>query len=291
VSEERKTDDLGGFAPTYGVELLYEELPALPKEALCAAIGRRSPESKPLDDDQRSGALAFVHTEHLVHGAIPTQCLIVAADKPARAKGDPKALEQSWSWPEAKAVVPGCRVSVLVTDLLSSSLDHRDRLELFQKVLAAVLEVAPCRALHWMRTQQYLRPEAFLAGTADGYRRLLPGTVNVRFYRISGHRDRPGEPSQDMIMDTLGLAALGLPDLQCHFRLLEARAVAAVLYSAASYLFDNGPVIESGHTIAGTNATDRWRCQHAEALVSPKRTVIDVNPGPPFAAGKCLSSY
>jgi Domain of unknown function (DUF4261) len=260
-------------------------LPALPKEALCAAIGRRSPESKPLDGDQRAGALAFVHTGHLVYGGVPAQCLIVAADKPARANGDPKALEQSWSWPEAKEVVAGCRASVLVTDLLSSALDHRDRLELFQKVLAAVLEVAPCRAIHWMRTQQYVRSESFVDGTRDGYRRLLPGAVNVRFYRISGNRDRPGEPSEDMIMDTLGLAALGLPDLQCHFHRLEARAVAGALYNAACYLFENGPIIESGHTIAGVNS-EPWRCQHEDALVPPKRTVIDVNPGPPFAAGK-----
>lgn len=287
---ERETDDLGGFAPTYGVELLYESLPRLPKAELCAAIRAKSPESSPMDGNLDSGSLAFIHTAHLVHGTVPAQCLIVPGEKPFESTGVPKSLEQSWTWPEVKDVVPRCRAALLVTDLLSSALDYKDRLELLQKVLAAIQEVAPCLAIHWMRTQQYVRPGAFLEEAAQkGYRRLLPGALNVRFFRITGYADRPGASSEDMIMDTLGLSALGLVDLQCHFRRLDPGAVGAALHNAACSIFDKGAGIESGHTIPGTSPGDQWRCQHEDALVPPKRAVIDVNPGHPHAAGKRAS--
>ncbi|MFR4217024.1 MAG: hypothetical protein ACLT16_04975 [[Clostridium] innocuum] len=35
----------------------------------------------------------------------------------------------------------------------------------------------------------------------------------------------------------------------------------------------------------GRTAQERWRCQHEDALILPKRVVIDVNPGE-FASGK-----
>jgi hypothetical protein len=88
-----------------------------------------------------------------------------------------------------------------------------------------------------------------------------------------------------MIMDTLGLAALGLPDLQCHFRTLVPGEVAAVLHNTAYYLFEHGDVIDDGHTVAGIEPESRWTCQHEKSLLKPSRIVLDLNPGPPFAAG------
>jgi len=87
------------------------------------------------------------------------------------------------------------------------------------------------------------------------------------------------------LMDTIGLAALGLPDLQCHFRNLDVQAVAGMLYNTGLYIFENGDVIEDGHTVAGINPNDKWLCQHEDSLLEPERVVLDVNPGYPFAAG------
>ena len=86
-------------------------------------------------------------------------------------------------------------------------------------------------------------------------------------------------------MDTLGLAALGLPDLQCHFRDLIPGEVAALLKNAGYYIFENGDVIENGHTLEGITAGSRWRCQHEESMLKPSRVVLDLDPGPTHAAG------
>ena len=87
------------------------------------------------------------------------------------------------------------------------------------------------------------------------------------------------------MMDTMGLAVLGLPDLQLHFRNLQPGRVAAHLYNCALYLFQKGDVIEDGNTIAGLEPHEKWRCQHEMSLIGPKRVVIDLDPGPPHAAG------
>jgi len=89
-----------------------------------------------------------------------------------------------------------------------------------------------------------------------------------------------------MLMDTRGLQELGLHDLQCHFRGLDPNAVASVLFNTAVYIFENGPVIASGNTIAGIEPESKWRCHFENALVKPARELLDLNPGPPFAAGK-----
>ena len=50
-------------------------------------------------------------------------------------------------------------------------------------------------------------------------------------------------------------------------------------------MFENGPVIESGETITGTEPGSMWQCQFEESLLEPRRTVLDLNAGPSHAAG------
>jgi hypothetical protein len=82
----------------------------------------------------------------------------------------------------------------------------------------------------------------------------------------------------------VGLDALGLPDVQCHFRGgLDPALAASVLGELAQYLFDEGDVVGDGDTVGGPDDS-RWQCRREEALVDPAREVIDVSPPPPYAA-------
>jgi hypothetical protein len=44
-------------------------------------------------------------------------------------------------------------------------------------------------------------------------------------------------------------------------------------------------VIEDGHTVDGVQPGQKWLCRHELAVVGPEREVVDMNPGPPYAAG------
>jgi hypothetical protein len=174
--------------------------------------------------------------------------------------------------------VAQCTGYLLVTDVMASMLNYKERLALFQRVLLGALEVVDCAAIHWMPSQQMVSPQAFVKAMGEGGSApFFCGACNVRLFNVEG--------TEDTIMDTLGLAALGLPDLQCHFHDLEANDVAQILYNLAFYLSENGNVMEDGHTVTGTSPEARWRCQREASLVPPEREVLDIDPGP-FAAGR-----
>jgi hypothetical protein len=105
------------------------------------------------------------------------------------------------------------------------------------------------------------------------------GSLNVRFVTIS---DSDG----DMLMDTRGLYELGLHDLQCHFRKLDPNDVARKLRDVAVYIVENGAIIESGQTVPGISERDKWVCQFENAILPPNRTLLDLNPGKKYAAGR-----
>lgn len=63
------------------------------------------------------------------------------------------------------------------------------------------------------------------------------------------------------------------------------KKVAHVLFNTAVYIFENGPVVESGQRVAESEANTKWRWQFEESLLGPKREVLDLNPGKRYAAG------
>ncbi|MBK8594762.1 MAG: DUF4261 domain-containing protein [Holophagales bacterium] len=270
-----------GFARTYGVELLCTRPPTISKRQLLAALRSRCPGATPLDRDAESGVLAFVHEDHpiqLSDARIAAQTFIAVADKPLAPQPLAESVQQSWTFPGAAAALHRSHATVVVTDLMSSALEYKARLHLFQRALLGVLEVIPCEAIHWRPSLRLVDPLAFAeAGSGPPSGLFFAGALNVRLFNIQGREE-------ETVMDTLGLAALGLPDLQCHFHGLEVNEVAGLLYNTAWYVFENGDVIEDGQTVDGVDG-HRWRCQHEVALVPPEREVLDINPGPRYAAG------
>jgi hypothetical protein len=271
-----------GFARTYNVELICSRVPTISKAELFAALRKRCPQVQPLDGDVEQGPLAFVHPDHVVQyqdKAAPAQTFIAIAAAAPKVEKLEAALSQTWDFDGARAAVEQATSTVLVSDLMASSLEPQARLRLFLNVLAAVLEVVPCEAIHWVPSGRIVGAQKFVAAFAENDAAVLAsGPINVRLFNITSS---PG----DLVMDTLGLAALGLVDLQCHFRALEPSAVAHVLYNTAIYIFEQGDVIEDGHTVPGIAPDQRWKCLHEEALIGPKRVVLDMNPGAPFVAG------
>jgi Domain of unknown function (DUF4261) len=216
----------------------------------------------------------------LADGEVPAQLVIF----PGALKGHnwigTDAFLQSWQLTDTENRVAACPYGFFMSDLMSSLLDHRQRRRNLATALRSVVRHSNAELIYAMPTTQFLDAKDVLARLSSPDERPNPvyGFVNVRFYRIS-------ETEGDIIMDTLGLTALGLTDLQIQYRGLEPSAVAALLESVARYLCEYGDVIADGHTIQGLSSDQRWRCQYEMSLLEPKRIVIDVNPEPEFAAG------
>ena len=217
---------------------------------------------------------------HVTHAGGPSGAVVLAGDAIDRAFTD-KALRQTWDWPGASAALAQCRQAFFVSDRAARHLPYPIRLRRLQRIVGALLETAApqgaCLALHVPLCQLLVEPSAFLEGQQTGTD-FLCGAVNVRLFHVE--EQRPG----DLLMDTLGLAALGLPDLQCHFNGAEPNDMARLLWDCAYYLFEKGDAIADGHAVAGLRPEQRWLCRHERSLTEPERVVLDVNPGPEYAA-------
>jgi hypothetical protein len=232
------------------------------------------------DPSESDKPFLIFHKRHPVKytdGEIPAQTAILSADQPPQLEAYRQDIQQSWRCPRAEELLSGCKATRLVTEMMARLLPPRDRLTLFHGVLRAMIEVTSPDVLVFKHSQQVIDPADYLSAL-DEDPILRPGSLNVRFFHITNS-------AGDMIMDTRGLDDIGLHDLQCHFRDLEPRQVAEILSNTAIYILENGPVIESGQTIAGIEPKSKWRCQFETSLLEPKREVLDLNPGTPYAAG------
>ena len=179
---------------------------------------------------------------------------------------------QTWDWAGADAALEGARASVLVTEMFAEPYGARDRAAALVAVVSALAAATEPVAISWPTSQRVTDPAE---PGPDG----LGGLLNVRLFTVAEEED-------ERLMDSRGLAPFGLPDVQIHFRDLEVGPLAGMLYATASYLLEAGDVIADGDTVPGLDDDDHWRCEHEEALVAPARTVLDIDPGDPYAAGR-----
>ena len=262
------------------IQLLYETSPQIDGSYLLGELRKYCGRVDRLGEKKDLHYYAFLdHPLQLRDKVIFPQMLLGYPDEGKEKSDYEDSFQQTWDWKEAREVVSTCRIPLLMTDLMVQSLNQRSRLNLFHNALEAILTVAPCKAIHWATSQKFVDPIAYLNARKSKDIHPLQFSMNVRFYNITGQQQ--GE----MLMDTVGLSLLGLPDLQCHFFGLDPNQVARMLYNSAYYIFDNGDIIEDGNTIQGIAPSDKWKCQHEVALIKPEREVLDINPGKPYAVG------
>ena len=269
-----------GYSSSYAVELLFDGDPGVGPEEWVTLLSQRSdpgtlslgPPGVRIRYDSEDDSLAGILIE------LPPRSVT-----PARIE---TSLRQSWSWAEARFVTAQCTQSITVRDVQVSELDHRARLEAFQLRLRSILEVVPCSALRWIETQQLVDPAAFMAAFDHEGACTALGAINIRLFRLAELEDGSPLPEPEIIMDTLGLSAIGLDDLQCHFRGLTPDAVGHVLYRLALHLFERGTVIQGGDEVEGLHPGEYWKCEMEDALVEPKRVVIDLNPGEQWSGSR-----
>ena len=264
-----------GFASIYAISLLYGSPPSIDDDALLAALTRRCGNVRRFGATKNSSFVLLNHAMTHADGAqMPVQCSVTAHDEGF----DPSHLEpereQTWDWKGAAEALDRARASVTVSDLLADGLHPTHRIQLFERVVASVLDVAPSLCIAWSPSQRLVEPQRFLDTIETD---PLHAAMNVRYFDL---RDRP---EGEHLMDTLGLAALGYPDLQVHFRRLPPRQVAAFLTGAGQYHCQGEGAIGDGDTVPGPSG-DPWICHLGHSLLPPRRNVIDIEPSPVFSA-------
>lgn len=171
-----------------------------------------------------------------------------------------------------------------VFGMLSDAMEYKEQAELFLKEIEVAVKCFPtAEAIFIPHSGKLTDVNYFKDGMKyDLAGRFIRTAVNARFFRI--------ENSDDFVVDTLGMFAFGLPDVQVHFHGLKPDDVVNYVYNIASYQFSENFPVKSGDTIDGLDESGKisadiqWKARYENSLVQPLREVLDVNCGE-YAAG------
>src|ERR1700737_4905816 len=152
-------------ASIYAAELFFTEAPQLSRRLLLDKLSEYCPGLESMEGNPISDLMAFRHPAHTSKsedGEVPAQYLITSRPRSPDIEQLRPAIRESWAFPEASTVLATCRHSLIVSDFQCSGLDYDTRMKLFQGVLRATIESVSCQAIHWVTSQQVLRPESYL---------------------------------------------------------------------------------------------------------------------------------
>ena len=205
----------------------------------------------------------------LADAIIDAQCIIAQNENVSLPE---TAFQQNWNWQEANEVANECKYEVLVTDMLSRTLEYKQRVNWFMNFLVAVTRATKPDSVYSFHGQKIIKPIDLVNNWDSAEKQILYSLCNVRLYNISD------SAKKELLMDTVGLHSLGLPDFQVRFVDFEASEVAGLLWNYAYYIYDYGDVIENGNTLEGTIAGTNWKCERTVSPLDPERVIINVQP-------------
>ena len=283
TTENTLKQDLTGEAKHSGVymmRLLFREQCEMPlPAAIVEKLNDRFEEIETVSD--KPSAMMFALRAHTVTYAdakqAPSQLLITGCTEITEPIGDAIARTQFWECPDGVELLDSCRYQIMISDFMAAGLPALERAEILADWLATALELFPtCACVYIDASGKLLTADSARNNPYNDARRFIWFGVNARFFNIQN--------TDDKLVDTLGLYALGLPDVQYHFHSLDPNHVVNHAYNIAIYQFENDAPVKSGETVGGIDPDDKWVCQYERSLIQPVRNVLDIEAGG-FASG------
>lgn len=255
------------------VKLLFSGKPNLNADQILAKLKQQMSN---IDHSFAVSSLIFSFPDYpvqLADATIPAQLNILIPDRNEAGVGLPDtAFTQNWHWPEANEVAQSCQYEILITDLMSRSLHFKARVNLFMDFLTAVIKVTQPNAIYTFHSDKILNPVAVSNLWETDKTQALYTLCNVRLFNVSNDPQ-----NRELLMDTLGLHALGLPDFQIRFTGLNENEIANLLWTYAYHTYEYGDIIEEVDTMEGLTGS-KWKCVKQLSLVAPERIVVNIIP-------------
>lgn len=275
--EKNEFEQLENPAELLTVKLFFENEPVFNDEEIEQELSKRFKQiefDKSIDEPNNSRHYFFKDYEvKFAEGSIPAQATIFVPDENNIDFSElHNSFGQSWNWIEAEETVRKCSYEILLTDVMSRNMDYKERIEYFQKFVASIVSAMNPSAVWVRNSEMILEPTDYLEKSSQNNYQNINAFMNVRLFNIR-------ETENEMIMDTLGLNSLGLPDFEFRFANYDAQQIAGLLFNYGHYIFENGVVIEHGNTIEGIEENSKWKCYFNHSQLEPKRIVIEINNG------------
>ena len=227
----------------------------------------------------------YLYIAEFKDGKCPVQLMVMKCDR-FKGKGfDAFLMSQMWDCQEDRErIFRECKYQVVATDMLAAALPALERANLDADFLEALAELYPtCEAFYFQNCGKLFLAEDVRSHQIKGSDRFIRFGVNVRFFNIEG--------TEDMLIDTVGMSTLFLPDLQYHFHGMDPNWVVNHAYNVASYILEHDNPIQDGETIDGVADGQmcreiQWKCQYEDALIQPPREVLDIHMGNYASGGR-----
>ena len=246
---QQNLDDKKGPQPggPYLIQMLFKEPVEMPdKEKMTAIMEKHIGSTECFCYDKKmAGFAAQDHIAEFKDGKCPVQLMVMKCDK-FKGKGfDAFLMSQMWDCQEDRdRIFRECRYQVVATDMLTAALPALERANLDADFLEALAELYPtCEAFYFQNCGKLFLADDVRSNQIEGPDRFIRFGVNVRFFNIEG--------TEDMLIDTVGMSTLFLPDLQYHFHGMDPNWVVNHAYNVASYILEHDNPIQDGETIDG----------------------------------------
>lgn len=279
-------EDKAEFKNVFFMKLLFTEKPVRPnadtiKKALENTFGET-------DRVSETGLLSYAVKKYEVEykdaEKVPPQVVMAEPTEFDPSSIDAFTRSQFWDTPDGNELLDSCHYQIMIFDFMSAGLPYKERCDLLMDWLETALSLfTDCTAVYIESSGKLFSADQIRDHQIPRKDRFLYFCVNVRFFTIQG--------TKDSIVDTLGLYAIDLPDVQYHFHGLDPNHVVSHAYNAASYIYDNNAPIKNGETIDGLyqgvlSQRIQWPCQYEDALIQPVRCVMDICPNEYAAGGR-----
>jgi hypothetical protein len=283
---QQNLDDEKGPRPggPFLIQMLFKEPVTMPdKEKMTAVMEKHIGAVECFcHDDKTAGFATLKHIAEFKDGKAPVQLMVMGCESEGF---DAFLMSQMWDCQEDRErIFQECRYQVVAIDMLAAALPALERANLDADFVEALAELYPtCEAFYFQNCGKLFLAEDVRSHQIEGPDRFIRFGVNVRFFNI--------QDTEDMLIDTVGMSTLFLPDLQYHFHGMDPNWVVNHAYNVASYILANDNPIEDGETIDGIvdgqmSRKVQWKCQYEDALIQPHRGVLDINMGAYASGGR-----
>lgn len=281
---KQSRDEKAEFKNVFFMKLLFKEKPVRPEaEVIRQALEKRLGE---VDLVASKGLLSFAVKKYPVEfsdATVPAQVVMAEPGELDLSSFDAITRSQFWEMPDGNELLDSCRYQIMFFDMMSAGLPYKERCDLLMDWMEIALSLFPdCTAVYTDASGKLFAADQVRNHKIPRKDRFIYFCVNVRFFNIQG--------TNDHVIDTLGMYAIDLPDVQYHFHGIDPNQIVNHAYNAASYVYDNNAPIKSGETIDGLlngalSQRMQWRCQYEDSLIQPVRTVMDICAGE-YASGQ-----
>ena len=281
MNQEVFQQDLNEKSPRPGgpflIQMLFKEPVVMPDKVQMISVLKRNigPVECFCHNEKTAGFAALNHIAEFKDGNVPVQLMVMGCSSFDGEGFDAFLKSQMWDCQEDRErVFQECTYQVVATDMLAGALPTLERANLDMDFLDALAELYPtCEAFYFHNCGKLFLGSDVRKHAISGSDRFIRFGVNARFFHI--------QDTEDMLVDTVGMSTLFLPDLQYHFHGMDPNWVVNHAYNAASYMLENNNPIQDNETIDGIvdgniNREVQWKCRYENALIQPPREVLDI---------------